>query len=153
MAQPVVDISVFGDKQLAKDLASFESKVQKKIVRPVIRASAKRNKKHVERTWQQHADEGTMSQAMRATKVRAGKRSRSQLRVEWPLPTGKVGKYALGHIHNSVEYGHGNVPAKAYTRRTVNAHTKEEHAEMGRHIGRGVESEARKHFKKTRGVA
>jgi hypothetical protein len=72
------------------------------------------------------------------------------MRIEWPLPAGESNGYPLGLIHNAVEYGHGNVPAKAYTRRTVNAHTSDEHAEMGKHIGRGVEREAQKHFAKAR---
>lgn len=148
MAKPIVDISVFGDKALERALGSFEPRIQKKVMRQVIRASAKRNKGHVSQAWAQHADEGTMAAAMKATKVKAGKRSRSQMRIEWPLPSGEKKGHALGKIHNAVEYGHGNVPAKAYTRRAVNAHTNEEYAEMARHTGRGVEREAQKHFRK-----
>lgn len=150
MAEPIVDISIFGDKALERALGSFEPRVQKKVMRQVIRASAKRNKGHVAGAWEQHADTGTMARAMQATKVRAGKRSRSSIRVEWPLPVGESKGYPLGLIHNAVEYGHPRAPAKAYTRRAVNAHTNEEHAEMAKHTGRGVEREARKHFRKAR---
>jgi len=148
MPEPIVDISVLGDKALERALGSFEPKVQKKVMRQVIRASTKRNKVHVASAWQQHADEGVMAAAMKTVKVRAGKRSRSSIRMEWPLPIGWRDGYPLGLIHNAVEYGHARAPAKAYTRRTVNSHTREEHAEMARHTGRGIEREALKHFKK-----
>ena len=52
----------------------------------------------------------------------------------------------------AVEYGHPRAPAKAPIRRAVNAHSDEELRFIGNEIGRGVEREARKHFKKAVGT-
>jgi hypothetical protein len=151
MPEPIVDISVFGDKALTRALGSFEPRVQKKVVRQALRASLKRNKEYVVQAWQQHADRGVTARAFAATKIRAGKRSRGRIRIEWPLPDREPLGIAPEDPHyypNAVEYGHKGAPAKAYTRRAVNAHINEEHAEMGKAIGRGVEREAKKHFTK-----
>lgn len=152
MPEPIVDIKLIGADVLVQQLGSFEPRVQKKVARSALRKSAKRTKERVVRTWMRHEDTGTMADAMDATKVKAGKRSRSGIRFEWPLPIGEKKGYALGHIHNSVEYGHGNVPAKAYTRRTVNQHMDEELRAIGHDIGDGIEREAARHFRKTTGT-
>ncbi len=158
MAAPVVDISTFGDKALARGLARLEPRIQKKVMRQALRKSAKRLKKHVVNNWERMKDTGRTAEAFKATKVRAGKRSRSGIRMEWPLPT----KPELGidpesdwYYPFAVEYGYTRmarapvtVPPKAPIRRAVNEHTDQEHAIMGREIGKGIEREARKAFKK-----
>jgi hypothetical protein len=156
--KPVVDISVFGNKALERDLASFPPGVQKKVVRPVLRRSLKRLKAHVVRNLSGHPvspDSGRYLAAMIAAKPHALKRSRTRIGVAFDMPP----RTELGippgykwYYPAAVEYGHPRASAKAPIRRAVNAHTNEELGAMGRDIGRGIEREAKKHFKKAVGA-
>jgi hypothetical protein len=158
---PVIDIRVFGDEALAKALASFEPKVQKKVVRSALRKSLKRLKAHVVRNLSGHPvapDSGRYLAAMIAAKPKALPRSRSSIGVGIAMPTreelGIPPDYKKGFYPFSLEYGYTRterapvvVPAKAPIRRAVNSHQAEELRVMGDDVGRGVEREARKHFK------
>lgn len=158
MASPVVDISMFGDKALARGLARLEPRIQKKVVRQAIRKSAKRVRAHVIANWERTKDTGQMAEAFKAIKIRAGKRSRHGLRMEYPLPERSllgISPSYKWYPPFAVEYGYTRtarapvtVPPKAPIRRAVNEHTDQEHAIMGREIGKGIEREARKAFKK-----
>lgn len=148
MPEPVINISMIGDDVVVKQLARLEAVTQKKIVRSAMRKSAKRVKDAVVREWQSHADTGRTAAAMAATPVRSGGRSRRFIRMVWPLPD----RHLLGipendphYYPNAVEYGHGRVPAKAYTRRTVNRVTPREYRAMGHDIGDSIEREWRWH--------
>lgn len=160
MPEPVVDIQVLGDKALTRALASFEPKVQKKVVRSALRKSLKRLKVHVVQNLSGHPvapDSGRYLAAMIAAKPKALPRRRNSFGIGFDMPPREELGISPGYewyYPMSLEYGYTRtarapvtVPPKAPIRRAVNAHQAEELRGLGSDIGRGVEREARKHFK------
>lgn len=157
MAKPAIDISLVGSDILIKQLASFEPKVQKRVVRQTLRKSAKHLKAHIVTNLSGHPvspDSGRYLAAMTAAKPKALPRSRTMIGVGIAMPY----RAELGidpgykwYYPFAVEYGHDRAPPKAPLRRAIDDHADEEHRFMGRDIGKGVDREARKHFKNVRG--
>lgn len=161
MAKPVVDISLVGSDILIRQLASFEPRIQRKVVRQTLRKSAKRLQVHVIQNLSGYPvapETGRYLFAMAGAKPKALRRSRYVIGVGIAMPV----RAELGidpgyewYYPFAVEYGYTRearapvvVPPKAPIRRAVNDNTDAEHRFMGRDIGKGVEREARTWFKK-----
>ena len=159
-----IDISIFGNKELERALAQFEPKVQKRVVRRVLRRSAERIKLAVMLNWSGRVvqeDTGKTVDAIEAKSIKFERGGRFGLRAVWYLPR----RDELGipewpyewYYPFAVEYGYTRtarapvtVPPKPPIRRAVNDNMEREHARMERDLGKGIEREARKAFKKVR---
>lgn len=153
------DISLVGDKQLQNALNSLERKVGRKIVQAANRNSAKRLRSDIITKvgggFFKHPT-GNLLNAMKATKVKAGKRSRTEVSMIWPAPTRaalnipRPGKHVASEVKFyypwALEYGAQykdgrRLPAQSYIRTTVHQKRRRELRLIGRDIGRGVEAE------------
>jgi len=159
MAQPVVDSSMLGDKELERMLAKLPDRFQRKVGRQSFQASAKRLQAHVISNLQGavvDVQTGKYVQVMQAMKPKPGKRSRSRIRVEVPFPPRselgiEPGDEAFWPA--AVEYGHrivrkgkvvGYAPPHPAIRNAVNDHEEQEKRLIGRDIRQGITREARK---------
>lgn len=158
MAQPVVDISLFGDKALKKALARLEPKLQKKVFRQTQRKSATRLRARITENLSGPVVDvhtGRYRDAMRKAPIRAftNKRKR-QKGVGVHMPE----RHLLGISPDDqwyypfvVEYGtekdrqgRGPVPAFAPIRRAVNDNARRELATMATDMKVGIEREAKR---------
>ncbi len=146
-----VDISVLGDKELERKLKRLAGAAQRKVVRQALRANAKRTHQRILGKIQGDpikSRTGRLLAAWKATKPKAGKRSRSRLQVVVPLPDRSVLGLTddQGYYPTALEYGRrdGSMPARPYIRPAVDEKRTEELRQIGRDIGRGIEREARK---------
>ncbi len=147
MAKPIVDISIFGDKQLMRQMAKLEGAAQKRIVRKALRASSKRLKDatvaKVQSGFFKEAT-GTLAGALKATPVKPARRSRGRIGTMWAAPERSLlgidpkDKY---YYPWAVEYGHDNVPPKSFIRSTVNENERREFDQQRRDIVKGVSAE------------
>ena len=160
MAKPVFDISVLGDKQLEKALAALHPRLQKKVGRQAIKASAKRAKAKAIAFIP--VDTGRYRAAMEASPVKSLGRSRVFIGWGPDLPerhllglstknkdpeTGK----RIGYYPAFVEYGTRTMRAQAPIRRATNMIMKTEQRQIGVDIGKGIKREWKKgkHWIKT----
>lgn len=150
MAQPVVDISMVGDKEVERMFAQLPDASQKKVVRPAFRKSAKRTKARIVTNLSGHPvtpQSGKLLAAMKRVKIRAMKRSRARVGVVVPLPTREevgISPEDKHYYPAAVEYGHSRAPAKRFIRNAVNDHEADELRMIGTDIGKGIEREARR---------
>lgn len=163
MAQPVIDISIVGDKALGRALAKLPDRIQRKVVRQSLRKSAKRQNQYIV----QHLsgipvapESGRWLIAQSAQKPKTAKRSRRGIRIELPYPRREELGIAPGEKYyypTAIEYGttktrqgRGPLPAFAPVRRAVDENMEKEHQIMGTEIARGIEREARRAFAKVK---
>lgn len=156
MAQPVVDISMLGDKALVKALSKFEPRIQKKVVRGALRKSTTRLKRHLITNFSgrivgRGPEPEHWREAQKATRNRMIKASRHRIGAAIPMPTRELlgidpkDKYYYPY---AVEYGHPRAAAKMPIRLAADEHKTEEYALIGRGIGIGIEREAMKAMKR-----
>lgn len=143
MAMPVVDISFVGDKALLRKFARLDAKLQKKYARKAIRASAKRMQPKVIDAipTKTRVKTGPLKAVLRAQPIRSG-RMKGGIRIGFLYPPLQKDARAL----NAIEYGsakRGIAPVGMF-RKTVDANAAQEHAKIGREIGRDMEREARR---------
>lgn len=145
-----IDISMIGDKALEKKFRRLEDKVQKRIVRKALRASAKRFKARVIENvsgFPVGVRTGRYRAAIKAGKVKAIPRSRGRIGVGIPMPL----RSELGispddkhYFPAALEYGSDTAPARPHFRPAVDEHKSEELRQIGRDIGDGIEREAKR---------
>lgn len=161
MAKPVVDISLVGSDILIRQLASFEPRIARKVVRQTLRKSVKRLKVHIVQHLSGYPvapETGRYLTAMAGAQPKALPRKRHVIAQAIAMPTRAelgISPQEKGYYPFSLEYGYTRearapvvVPPFAPIRRAVNDNTDAEHRLMGRDIGKGVEREARTWFKK-----
>ncbi len=146
---PFIDISVIGDKELARALAKLPDKYEGKAVRPALRASAKRVKLHVIQAFSGNpigVRTGRTLMAIIAQKVHAIPRKGGWIGAAFDWP----GRESLGVAPGDdgywpmiLEYGSPDnperYPAYAPVRSTVNRMEQRELATIGHAIAKGVE--------------
>ena len=144
MARPVIGITMVGVKAVEKALAKLPAVSQKKVLRGAIRKSVKRVRKAVSETTP--VDTGNLQQAIHKAKIRAGKRSRTEISVGWLMPTREelgVPPPPAGYYPAVVEYGsvkRGIVP-RPFIRRTTDTRKTSEYIQMGDDVGMGIKKE------------
>ncbi len=140
-----IDISVLGDRELMAKLNSLASVEGKKIMRKALRESVKRLRKavivKVSGGFFKHPS-GNLLKALKATTIKAAKRSRTGMAVIWPWPT----RQTLGispddkfYYPRAVEHGHVRAPARSFIRSTVNENQRGEFVLIAKDIRIGVE--------------
>ena len=144
-----VSFKIEGDLGLQRKFDAMEGKVQNKVVRPALRASAKRFKEDVianlsGRTVQVRT--GNLREAFQQTKVRALPRRRHTLGAGLPFPERSALNPPIDPKDKhfwpaAVEYGHDNVPPHSYLRAAVDEHYQRETGEIGADLGRGINRE------------
>lgn len=153
MAQPVVDIRLFGDKALRKALARLEPKLQKKVFAKTQRLSAKRLRSKITENLSGpvvQRDTGAYADAMRRAPIRAfTNRKKRQKGIGVHMPE----RHLLGiapdersYYPFAIEYGtekqrggRGPLPAFAPIRRAVNSSARQELARMSTDMREGIE--------------
>ncbi len=138
MAEPFVDIRIFGDKAVARMLAKLPDKMQKTAVRIPMRKSAKRMKAAIVAAVP--VKTGRLKAAMRAEKLLLTQNKRTgliQYTIDLP-PRAAVGIDPKDEFYypTHLEFGHGNVPPHSFIRAPVNRMQDAEIAQMGRDIGK-----------------
>ncbi|KKL84203.1 hypothetical protein LCGC14_1967130, partial [marine sediment metagenome] len=137
MAQPAVDISLLGDKELERKLARLATPAaQKKAIRPAMRKSTKRIRPRIVANVSGHPVgivSGELLAAMSTMPVRAIKRSRTIIGAVLELPEGKDIRIKI----NSIEYGHVRgagrtaAPPHPFIRPAVDSNRESELARIG----------------------
>lgn len=149
MANAFVDISVLGDKEVARALAKLPDKYEGKAVRPALRGSAKRLKVNVAQAYSGiiiGVRTGRTLAGFIAHKVKALPRQSGWMGAAFDFPT----REELGISPDDkwfypavLEYGSPDdperYPAYAPIRRTVNANEGRELGTITRDIATGVE--------------
>lgn len=144
MAEPIVDISLVGDEQVAAALGKLPGKVQKKLVRKAMRPPGKVILQKVKAaTPVRH---GVLRKSL---KLRALKRSRFRMGMMIPLPTRDalgISATARSYYPTALEYGwkdrYGHQhPARSYIRGPVNANQAWYVRQVGRGTGKLVDEE------------
>jgi len=110
MAKGMIDVSIFGDAELERQLHALELGVQKKVVRPALRASAMRIRGYMMQYIP--VDTGAYRTAMGKAKIRAGKSRPGLIRLGLVWPT--RAELGIGESHDddrhfwpaALEYGH-----------------------------------------------
>ncbi len=148
-----IDISLIGDKELARKLRKMPLKVQKKALRPELRASAKRLKAFLIQNLMGGVvspHTGRWLTAMLITPVQALPRSRTRIGVGLAMPT----RAELGidpkdkwYYPSAVEYGYTRtrrapVTVRAFKpiRRAVDEHERSEKSIIASGVGRRIEA-------------
>lgn len=154
-----------GSDILIRQLASFEPRIARKVVRQALRKSVRRLQGHIVQHLSGYPvapETGRYLTAMAGAKPKALPRKRYVIAQAIAVPE----RSQLGidpgyewYYPFSLEYGYTRearapvtVPPFAPIRRAVNDNTDAEHRFMGRDIGKGVEREARTWFKKVTAV-
>jgi hypothetical protein len=154
MAKPFVDISLLGDKELARALARLPDKAESKAVRPALRASTKRLHALVVQAFSGipiGVRTGRTLAAYIAQKVHAIPRKRGEIGAAFDQPSREL----LGiepedrWYHPAIlEYGSPTDPERyppyAPIRGTVNRVEPREKQTIGRDIGKGIERQWRR---------
>ncbi len=149
MPQGAIDISVFGDKALERKFARLGPKLEKKIMRPVLRKAAKRIRPAIAQAAP--VDTGRLKAALATAPIRSI-RSRTQIRIVVKMPERDalgIPDGAKGYYPYAIEYGCTKksgrvVAARSYIRATVDARMDSEHTALRRDIQRGIIKEAKK---------
>jgi len=149
--QPIIDISLLGDKELERKLAGLADKLQRKVVRTALHKTLNKIvKKEIVRRLSGHpvqSKTGRLRAAMKRGRVRssAGRKARRTIARAIPLPP----REELGidpddkfYYPAAVEYGHGNVPPKSFLRAAVDDNEERIKKHLARLIGEGIEREA-----------
>lgn len=149
MANSFVDISLIGDKKLARALAKLPDKAEAKAVRPALRASTKRVHVLVIQAWSgipMGVRTGRTLAAFAAQKIHAIPRKGGWIGAAFDMPT----RAELGIASDDkfyypavAEYGSPDdperYPAYAPIRSTVNRMQGREMGAIGQKIAKGVE--------------
>jgi len=143
-----VDISVIGDKALAKTLADLPDALQKSIVRKAMRPAGNFLLKEVKAATP--VKTGALKKNL---KLRAIKRSRSRFGVMIPLPTREslgIDAKTDGYYPAVLEYGSParNIAPRAYIRGTTNKNETRWRAKVGQGIRDIMEDEIKKNNQK-----
>lgn len=157
MAKPLVDISIFGDKALARDLARFEPRVQKKVVRPALRRSAKRVLPYIVQAVSGtpiQPRRGFLLAGMASAQIKALKRSRTVMGAGVVMPTREqlgispddkfYWPFALEFGYTRTKRAPVTVQPFRYMRGTVDQRAPAEHTLLRADIGKGIEREAKR---------
>jgi HK97 gp10 family phage protein len=144
----VVNITVFGDRDLERKLGKLVDRVQKTIVRQAIRKEAKKTKDRIVANIQRIdlIDTGTMVNAFQRSKIKAGSNNRKIIRIgpEWPtrseLGIAPDDKF---YYPTAVEYGHPGAPAYPFVRPAVHEHKDRSITAIGNDIRDGIERAAK----------
>lgn len=137
MASAVIDISMFGDKELERALAKLPTAAsQKKTVRPALRDSVKHLRPKIAAASPFLT--GHMRETLAKAKIRAvGKRG--ILKYGTLQPEDKDDAIAVrANEYGSVKRG---IPPRPFIRPTVDANRQSEFGLIGRQIGKGIERE------------
>ncbi|HEB79291.1 MAG TPA: hypothetical protein ENI79_02300 [Rhodospirillales bacterium] len=147
MAKPAIDISLLGDKAIEKRLAKLPERIQRKAVRQTMRATLKNVHKRLDRNLSGgllQEDSGAYRRAMRAQKIKSGKRSRSRLTLGVALPT----REEMGidpkdtHYYPAVlEYGAPGHQAYAPIRRAVDDYAADDRKFMAADLAKRITKE------------
>lgn len=150
MARKGFDISLLGDKALMKKFDKLQRGAQGKIIRPVIRASAKRAKQRVVENLSGapvQVRTGKTLEAFQKAPIRSAKRDRDEVRIGQVLPDRDL----LGiseddpyYYPMALEYGHRRAPAYPFIRPAIDMHREKEIAQIGREIGQRMTVAAKK---------
>lgn len=125
-----VDITMFGDKRLARMLHKLPLVTQKKVVRTALRKAGKVVKEVLERTIA--VDRGDLKATV---KLKALKRSRGSFGVQ---------VFATGPGLIAVEFGSADQPAQGSIRKSMESTREANIAMIKKDIGNGIITEARK---------
>ena len=154
MAQ-LFDIKVLGVKSLQKKLNRLAPAAQKKVIRKVLRASAKRGKARVLSNLSGHPVEirsGVTYRAFRKAGIRSVARNRYEIRIGHVLPQpedlgivrkpGPRGQNRGHYYPMAIEFGHGNVRPYPFLRPAIDEHKQQEYTIIASELGRGIASMA-----------
>lgn len=143
-----VNVKFLGSRELERKLAKLEAKVQRSIVRKALRRIAATVKPLMEAAIP--IDTGLLkSQGLR---LRAAKRSRTNLGVNIMTPSRKelgISSDSPYYYPAHVEFGHnspltGKVHAVSYIRAVMDRVRETKIKELGHEVGRAIEQEARR---------
>lgn len=138
----IVDITLLGDKALARKLARLPGVTQKKIVRKALRQGARPVLAAAKRLCPVRY--GVLKGSL---KLRTVPRKRGLLGVE--VSTGTRTELGIpesdpGYYPMSVEYGHGRVAAQPFLRPALDENRDRAKRIIGQRLGRDIEAEAKK---------
>lgn len=157
MAEPAINISLLGDKELERKFRKLEPRIQKKYVLQAFRKSAKRLKAHIMDNVLGAVvspDTGRYAAALLLAKPKTpadfkGKKGVTGIGIDLPRRNVLgIGPKEKWYYPSVLEYGStidpGRYPAFAPVRKAVNAHARQELERIRVDIGKGIEREAAK---------
>lgn len=146
MAGSLIGIKLLGDQRLIRQFAALEKKTAKKLLRPELRASAKRLLPQVVRRVP--IDEGDYFEAIEGLKIRSGGRSRRVVRAG--IDTSSLSK-EMAILMGILEYGtkeregpRGQVTAQPHWRPAVDESKARELVLIGRGLSKRIAMELRR---------
>ncbi|MDZ7809200.1 MAG: hypothetical protein U5L11_02475 [Arhodomonas sp.] len=134
------DVSLLGDKALAKQLEQLQRKDARRIIGQELRKSAGRTRTRVVANLSGYpvaVDTGVTRQAFRKAKIKSARARRGNIRLGIVLPErSELGISPTDKFYypTAIEYGYNNVPARPFMRPAVDDHAEEEF----RLIGAGI---------------
>lgn len=141
----MVDITMLGDKKLSRKLARLPVAMQRKVVRPSLRAGAKPMLASAKQNCPVKTGKLKKSLKLRALKARRGNFGvmvRTGTREDLGIPADAKGYYPI-----AVEFGHGGpqpAPAHPYIRPAFDTNKERAKRIIAREIGMRITAEARK---------
>lgn len=145
-----VDISVVGAPELIAKFGALEAKMQTKIARAAMRASAKRIKARVVANVSGQpvgVFTGRLLAAFTRAKIKTERAKQGGIRLGVALPTRAelgIRPDEKGYYPTALEYGTDKMPARPYLRPAVDNHRDQELTQIGKEIGQAVETEGHK---------
>ena len=142
----MVDISLLGDKELQRKLQRLPYALQKKIVRPSLRAAARPMLATAKATCPE--DEGKLKKALKLHAMKSRRRDQFGIvvdtgtREKLGIPADETSYYPM-----SVEFGHGGphpAPAHPFLRPAFDTNKERAKRIIAREIGQRITAEARK---------